>query len=123
MHVPRTYSLARDAPAHQLSLFCLLYGFEVKRTTVRRSYRRKKTRKKKLRPMTQGEEELALLEPLEFASKQPPLLSRCCCCGSVAYTEIAGPGAAASRLFRMSDAQLRGCKKCFDSIGDGQRDT
>jgi len=68
--------------------------------------------------MTEGEEELALLEPLEFASQVPPLVYRLvCCCGSVTYSEISGPGAAAGRLFRMTDSQLRGCKKCFESIG------
>ena len=91
----------------------------VKRTDVRRTYRKKKHKKKKLRPMTAAEEELALLEPLEFVSKKPHL----CCFGHLTFTELHGPGAAACRLFHLPDRHLRRVKRLFDSIDSDESGT
>lgn len=84
-------------------------------TTSRRDYQRnlKKNKKKNaLRPMTREEEERALLQPLEFISKR----SLNPCCGVVVYTELTGPGAAATRLFKLTDADLVKIKKGFDEV-------
>jgi len=88
----------------------------VRRSTVHRSYRKKKKAKKKKRALTGHEVELALLETLEFMSRRP-LFGMC---GNVQFTDFDGPGAAAARIFKLTDRDLRKVKRCFDSIDTDQ---
>jgi len=91
-------------------------------TTSRRDYKRnleKNKKKNALRPMTREEEERALLQPLEFISKR----SANPCCGRIIFTELTGPGAAATRLFKLSDRDLSKIKKGFDAIDEDESGT
>ena len=87
----------------------------MKRTTTRRSYTRKGKKKEKVKNLTPAEEELMLLDPLEFVIAKKPL-----CFGNASYIELRGPVAACCRLFKLTDRDLRKFRKCFFEIDNDQ---